>query len=410
MSLVSRLMNGGFVLEGDDADTKEIEAAAKDIKATVDDDPTTETWSNTAMESLVMDIYNVDKAFHVADVIAETKVLTEGANPEVLLEGMIMSGIEKIKAAFKKFWVKIKAWFNEIKRQFQIMFMTGKDFIKKFKEEILKKNVKGFSYEGFHYTLGTGDSNVDTVINGVKSAIDVTLDWTDNPPSITSSKDFTADTFKGQKAELIKKVSGMSVSKEDDLTGTELEEKFIKNLNLGGSTDITELREYIADSYRDGENSDGKDEIKDFEKESKNDMVSFLEGFDKKIKSIEKNEKDFDKMLSTIIKELDSIKSNEVTKDDNGNQVPNADGFKYAQYASRVMSALLNVGKAACSVKQAMYKSARAQYESVLKAYLRYKPAKEGYGADDDDDDAGNGGKCEECKESLLDMAMGMVF
>ena len=110
-------------------------------------------WLDAACESLVSDIYSIDRAYLTADVIGEVKTVTEGADPQVLLEGMIATGIEKIKNAFRKFLAKIKEWAAKVKRFFKIIFLKGKDFVKEFGKEIRTKSVKGFKYKGYIYDI-----------------------------------------------------------------------------------------------------------------------------------------------------------------------------------------------------------------------------------------------------------------
>ena len=176
MSLAHMLLNNTSVMEAEEKIDEEIEKQAEEIKAHVSDDATTEAWTDFAVESLVNDIYTIDKAYHTADIIAEVKVLREGADPAILLEGIVKSGITKIKEAFKNFWAKIKSWFAEAKRQLMIMSKSGKDFIKQFKSEIEKKysdtKGKNFSYVGREYDIDAGDKAGESIFKAVQVSVE----------------------------------------------------------------------------------------------------------------------------------------------------------------------------------------------------------------------------------------------
>jgi CRISPR/Cas system endoribonuclease Cas6 (RAMP superfamily) len=112
--------------------------------------------------------------------------------------------------------------------------------------------------------------------------------------------------------------------------------------------------------------------------------MTFIEGFDKKIKEIEKDESKFDKTMKSIISALDKLEKSKV-----GDAA-----YKAAQLMSKELNMLLAVGKVPSSVKQAIYKEANGQFERALKGYLRFKPAKEGMEVE------------EPATESLLEQAM----
>ena len=126
------------------------------------------------------------------------------------------------------------------------------------------------------------------------------------------------------------------------------------------------------------------EDIEDFEVNGKDEMISFINGFDKAIKAIEKDEADFDKTMKEIFGSLDKLEKSKM----------NDVAYKAAQAMSKELNMLLAVGKVPSSVKQAIYKEANGQFERALKGYLRFKPAKEGMEVE------------EPATESLLEQAM----
>lgn len=74
-----------------------------------------------------------------------------------VMEGFLGDAKDKIVNALKKLWAKIKAFFKSALAYFDAIFMSGKKFADKYKEEILKNDLSGFKYEMFEYTLDAID-------------------------------------------------------------------------------------------------------------------------------------------------------------------------------------------------------------------------------------------------------------
>lgn len=367
------------------------------------------TWVDTACESLFTDIYNVDKAFAVADVIGEVKVLTEGADPEVILESIVKDGVEKLKDAFKKFWAKLKAWFQKVKDFFKKLFLSGKKFITEFEKQIKQKasaanGIKGFKYRAFKYDFGKGDSAADKLFKDVEVDINYLLGMVKINEE-TGARNTNAN-YRNFTDELIVdalKRQGKDVKDGDKpMSASDYQDDFCKKCDLKGS-DVSEITDSLAEIYRSGETE--MEEFEEFETASVDDMIEFIKTFDKKVSSIEKDERAFEKTINAIIKTLDGVK-----KDDekSGGEA----GYKVAQKLSGYMSAMLTVGKVPSTVKAAAYKEAAGVYERVLKSFLSFRPAKEGYEEDDDDFGVEEGcgkGKKAATESSLFESAYNFI-
>lgn len=401
MSLARMLLNG--VTESTVEGTKYmsgVQEMANGMSAIIEDEPTCESWTDAAMESMISDLYSIDKAYHVADIIGEVKVMTEGAQPEVLMEGMVKSGIAKIKEAFNKFWAKIKSWFAGVKRQLMLIFKTGKDFIKQFKTELDKKSAKGYIYSGYKYDITGGDAAANAAFDKVMAKVD---EYTGELVTVEDGK-MSASAFDKAAAETQAKDVYAKLGLKEDQSQTEFQDEFIKGLGVKGNpTTIDELRTELTNIYHGGD--DKPVDIEDFEGPSKDEMIKFVDGFDKKIKAIETAESKFDAGMKKIISSLDKVEKKNV-----GDA-----GFKQTQIVSRHISALLAIGKVPSGVQQAIYKEANGQFERALKGYLRFKPAKEGCGSGYEDDDEmddleeGSCGKKKAC-ENLLEQAMNLFI
>ena len=338
-------------------------------------------WLDAACESLVNDIYNVDKAFLTADVIGEVKTITEGADPAVLLEGMISSGIEKIKEAFRKFLAKIKEWAAKVKRFFKIIFLKGKDFVKEFGKELRAKSVKGFKYKGYDYNIENTDKVVKDIVDKIDSEINKLLD----SAGTASRSDFT-DGISGDQLNTIL----TSNTGSDSKNSSDWQDELCGRLK-GGCSDLTELLEELTEQYRGGDTE--KQEIEEFEGHyDVSDMLSYIEGYDKEIKTIEKDEKDFEKEINKVIKQLDKIaatskKDRENIKYGSGSAATQVDdaAYKIASKVSSFISSALSVQKSIVDKQVSIHKEACGAFTTILKSFLRFKPAKESYDFDDAD-------------------------
>lgn len=131
-----------------------------------------------ALRESYEDQLGIVKAIHEADLNgialeAQVKTLKQsGASDEeisaqvedqyVLTEASIKSIWEKIKQFFRTLWGKIKAIFASIIQQFDRLFLNGKKFASKYKNDLasIKSKLSGFTYEMFKYTNLESDVDV----------------------------------------------------------------------------------------------------------------------------------------------------------------------------------------------------------------------------------------------------------
>ena len=378
-------------------------------------------WVDAACESLIRDIYDVDKAYMTADVMGEVKVLQEGADPQVLLEGIAGGAFEKLKNTFRKFWAKIKEFFAKVKKMFKAMFLSGKKFTDEFGKELKekarnKKNYQNFKYTGYKYTLTDGDNAGNSIFSAVEKEIDETIQYAsnvsheikDNAGNVTGhelTKTSYKDSFDSDSVRRMAARGNQTVGADGKVTSgaaqeltksvEDMETDFFKQggTALLGASDSGELQENLEEKYRDGDSEPS--EIMEFEAISVDGMIKHIETFEKAISKANKDEKSFESNINKIIKKLEALKD-ESTKN-------NPDiAYKNASKMSQHLSTLLTIGKIPSTVFVAAYKASAEEYERVLKAFLRWKPAKEGYEDDTDDTPVSEGTSV---GESLLESA-----
>lgn len=341
-------------------------------------------WVDSACESLVADIYNIDKAYHIADIMGEVKVLKEGADGAVILEGMIKNAVEKIQAALKKFWAKLKAWFEQVKKFFKSFLLTGKKFVSEFGAELKKKEVKGFTYSGYKYNLAAGDAKVDSAFATIMAEVDKCAGGIVGAEGAARNYgDINADAVKGNDG----------VDEADDWS-----EKLIAACGVNGAKTTSELSEELAKIYRGGE--DAPEDIEDFGAASVAEMLDCIGGgMTKTVSAIEKREKAFETDVAKVIKALDKIK--------NGATDSNDAAYKIAKKNATRASGLLAIAKIPTTVASTAWKEAAGKYRAVLGAFYRWKPAKEGAELDDGDIDVDGEGTVEE--SSIFEAAMRLI-
>lgn len=375
MSLASRLMYGN-ASNGFAVDTSEY------VFEGITDDS---YWASSACESLVTDIYDIDKAFHIADIMGEVKVIKEGADADVVLEGIVNNAIEKLKTAFKKFLAKIKEWLDQVIKFFKSLFMSGEKFVKEFGADLKDKEVKGFTYTGYDYDISAGD-------NLAKTARDVASNEIDICAAGIKGADKKARSY----GDIGKKLGEDYKDKDSDkvsiTTGDDFETSMFKKIGNGVTT-MSELSEEIEKKYHKGEAA--PDTIKDFSAASVSTMIDYIKGLKKQISDCEKEMRDFDTDVNKVIKALNDVKSSDGQA-----------AYKVAQAYSKNATAALNVAKTASDAKIRMHKEIGTKYNSVLKSFYHWKPAKEGVEFDDDDDKK----KCGSCESmSLFDAALELI-
>ena len=114
-----------------------------------------EWFLDTCFLQLTSDIYAVDEAYAMADIVGSVKVVKEGADPAVLMEAMLSSAIDKLKAAWTKFLAGIKAFFKKVVDFFKSLVLTGKKFVKEFGSQISTKarNNPNWEWNGYAYDI-----------------------------------------------------------------------------------------------------------------------------------------------------------------------------------------------------------------------------------------------------------------
>lgn len=323
---------------------------------------TESSYHDAAIATLFTDIMEAEQSYMVADVVGAATVIRESTNgnqidPVVVSEGVIKDGIAKIKAAFQKFFAKIKEYYKRVINWFKAMFSNGEDFAKNYGDMIKKKaaKVKDFHYTGFKYTTKAGDDRVKEVTNKVNEHMQDLIGGYDFVTECKTTKEFS-DHLRNNKV--------ISSSFEEGKTPTSSDEvdEFLRDkLN---TKDISDLKSNLIELYHDGD--DKKSDIKDFEANSVDSMITFLKSSNNTISEFEKQLRNYEGKTNNVISKLKHFES---IKDEEGgsNLVSNA------SYISGLMTAFLNVYKVPCEVQISIYKSMASDFLGVLKKFYNFK-------------------------------------
>ena len=223
MSLARTLMNGGTIGSSIDPDKYDHETGAMRIAI-----ESVEELHEIFIESF----YNVEQA----ELAAATEgVELVGSDYEIVAEASEKKAFTRIKEFIQKLWDKVKAWFHNVKRFISSLFMSGKEFVKKYEKDIKDAKPKDFKYKMYNYT-GFED------VKGRLDAFDMDAKMNEYYQQVRKNDDGSRKTV------------------EDLKSYIEPEEVFKRN-SENKATNAEEYAAYVFGYFRDGaKNADEKKE------------------------------------------------------------------------------------------------------------------------------------------------------
>jgi len=311
----------------------------------------------TIVHEAAQDLFRLRAGMYISDIIMEEQVLEGLSTPEVLMEGFVKDSFGKLKNAVMKLWAKVKAWFAKAKKNLIIFFTSGEKFINKFKTEIEGKASGGFRYEGYHYDMSAGDS-------AVKHAEDV----------FEKVVDLNANTIDSQHGDL--------TNEGNHKEKFNISEEKTDHIKKAGADDMSTLLKNIAKAYRKDKVS--KDSFKDFNGNSKGELIGFVANGKQQIKDLENYQKMLDDRFERVTSAIDRAKAKiqgaEATSDE-AETSKRGKAVSYAQHKVEMAQFGLSSLTQLISAKIDIRKEAAKEAEKVLKSFLHYKePVKESFG------------------------------
>lgn len=327
----------------------------------------------TIISDATEELAALESALYVADIMLEEKAL-EGATEEemdVLLEGVMGSVYTRLKEVLKKLIAKVKQWFANVKKFFQILFSHGKDFAKKYKTDIVKAaaRCKGYKYKTYKFHGGWKnlmDMPQVTIVTGeIQSMINTAI----------------ADDL-------------MAKNKNETST-PELVKIYCQN-TLWRNKSYDSQTEYAKDFKEEMYGGDlEREEFEDFNKgPSVQDMLFVLENGQKTISAIEKYERAVTSQCDKTIRLIEKAET-EAAKDLKDGESPSK---RYA-VATDICKVSANHVLSCTDIYKEAIKTASRDAESILKGLLRHRPAKESFEYFDESNEG----------ESILESALRLI-
>jgi hypothetical protein len=306
------------------------------------------------------DMYKINSGMYISDIMMEEAAL-EGQDLTGVVENFITDLFDKVVDGLKKIWAKIKSWFASVKKWFQRIWLKGEEFIKKFKNEILEKRATGFEYEGYEYNFGNGNKIIADVRTkaeevATKVATNLKHTWEEHKATLTARAG-------GDSAVDMKKRTDEKFETDKDW------DTAVKTITGTYGTE-TKMHEAATKAYRGG--SDDKKTIKNWSGTSASAMCEFILKLKEETRSFDEDEKAFDDMLKECISALEQAKDEFKDQGEKTGYVGSV-----VNHQTSILKRAITFYSAAMNVKKNAYSTAAAEYESVLKKWLSYKPAKE---------------------------------
>ena len=222
--------------------------------------------------------------------ISELKYYQETGKDRFVHEAGAFEGfIAKMKAFFKAVIEKIKSIFKKFIAIFDQYRLPDKEFIKKYGNELLRKDLKDFEFKGYKF----GDFNaVQTKITSAAGTLKSGLEDINKDYKVDDNSDFNKNVNRVYKDS--DKVNEVKEKRRNEiLTG-----------NRNTTMDESEFKDKLTDMLY-GNDGD-KDILDDINIRT---QLNIIENAQKDIKEVEKTQKNIEKDINNLLKVLDKIPS-----------------------------------------------------------------------------------------------------
>ena len=289
--------------------------------------------------------YNTNQA----ELAAATEgVALEGSQYEAVYEAAINNGIAKVKEFLKNLWAKVKAFFHNVKRYLDAIFMSGVEFAKKYAQDIRSAGtLKDFEYNMYDYDNALIDDTAGTDI-GTDDIVD---DIISGFGGLEKSMLKIADGMDDSKKEGMSKTNEMIADKMDELRKKfdrdEVAKRVVSAITGGKCKDPDDIDEFLFKVYRKG-NTDKEDiEVKNLV-----DYANILTESSKLASTVDKFGKKVDSAYSKALKQVNDAET------------------KWAKYSSKVSgnaAEIMRLMSTAISVGQTYNNKLITSWKTVVK-------------------------------------------
>lgn len=302
------------------------------------------------------DIYKCESALYIADTFIERTMVTEGYEAaEVMLENVVKKAAGSVVDALKRLWAKITSWFKGVIESIQNAVGIGRGFVVKYRASLSKVDVKAAMAKrekgiaAFPYTKATiaeAKKKADAVhsksmslIDGMKSAVG------------GGGKYDSAEAFESS-------IGDLAVKTKDELISG-----LISAAGFSNAKSIGEVKHDIEVTGRGG--VDAKEELTAANIPSMEEMMSFVDGYDKTVSEVKAHQKQMDAMFKSAIGAFSGIEKRAANDD----KLKGKFGSSVSKLNGNV-NAVINLNQNATNGLVAVYKGAFNSYLHVMKALL----------------------------------------
>lgn len=300
-----------------------------------------------AMHKLDMDeLHYKAKIKALRESGADTEEIEELENEmDEVTEANSTSVFGRIREALAKLWGKIKDFFKSIIRFFDGLAMSGKDFAKKYKTDLLKLDLRGYEHKMYNYTIDK--ANIQVRENDL----------------------YSEEALKNSVTEILgknKKDIKLPTPEEDEKSEDATRGEYVGKSACSSDNYAQELFSYFRDGALD-------ESFKRFIPVSITSVISFLET-NKDLDNIKKAEtaanKEFANLDSTMKNIESTLRSKETDTDAEGRVIQAANyALRSAKKHVTIYTTFLNAYRSACEERL-------GEYKKICVNAFRYKPEK----------------------------------
>jgi len=262
--------------------------------------------------------------------LSEMKYYQEtGGNLFVHEAGAFGSFIEKVKAFFKKVIEKIKSIFKKFIAAIDQYTLDNKKFVKKYGQEIMRKNLTDFEFEGYKFSkLDDEASKFTSNSDAVEKAI-TALENTHSDIEKGTKSGFTSSvaTFTGPSTSILDGINiGATMTTEEKTKAQELARG--KLIGDSKALDTDDFRDRLQELFY----GDGKDGDKEtLENINMRTQLNYIDDSKKTIKDAERDQRTITKHIENALKKLDKLPEQirKYVKSDEGKKAAGASGHQF---------------------------------------------------------------------------------
>lgn len=336
---------------------------------------------NTEVEDIFEDSFDEAALRHTYEIdsnlnaimktigISELAVL-ESTGHEIVYEAGRAGGIiEKLKAAIKKIWEKIKSLFTKFFAKMQSFGKDDKAFVNKYRKQIMSGSTKDLEIKGYEFTL-TEIGNAKSIIDAMK-AVKIQME---SGEDLNVSSAFSVSTS-----------TEVSEERQVKVEDSDLIEK-LRAAAIGSSSslDAGEFAKELRSKLRKGEDSPVTLEGNDI---NKGEIIQFLMNASTGSKDIKDDFKTTKKTCEDQIKELEKVSRNlsKIEKPVDSDTV-NTNSKKLTLVArfNTIVTNCLTILEQVEAAKMTAFNDKRKQYKATCVKLIGRKAKNESYEYDDD--------------------------